>query len=58
MITGHPEWHEDIIVPLVDNYERDGTFTSEFAEGARERARSPHDGIRVGSIILRILGVA
>ncbi|KAL7409180.1 class I glutamine amidotransferase-like protein [Mrakia frigida] len=55
---GHPEWHEDIIVPLIDNYEKDGTFDAEFAEAARQRARSPHDGIRVGAIILRILGVA
>jgi hypothetical protein len=36
---------------------QDGTLTEEFAKGARERARSPHDGIRVGRVILRILGV-
>jgi hypothetical protein len=47
----------DILVPLIDGYENDGTFTPEFADEARKRARAEHDGKRLGKIILRCLGV-
>ncbi|CDZ96750.1 Predicted glutamine synthetase [Phaffia rhodozyma] len=55
---GHPEWHDGILVPLIDNYEKDGTFDKEFAKDARERSRQHHDGKRLGQVLLRVLGVA
>ncbi|WVQ99799.1 hypothetical protein IAU59_006941 [Kwoniella sp. CBS 9459] len=55
---GHPEWHEDILIPFIDNYEKDGTFDAEFAEKARKQSKEKHDGERVGKILLRVLGVA
>ncbi|KAK6907945.1 hypothetical protein I203_101946 [Kwoniella mangroviensis CBS 8507] len=55
---GHPEWHEDILIPFIDNYEKKGTFDSEFAEKAREQSKKEHDGERIGRVLLRVLGVA
>ncbi|WRT66790.1 uncharacterized protein IL334_003753 [Kwoniella shivajii] len=55
---GHPEWHEDILVPFIDNYEKEGTFDADFAEKARAQSRQPHDGERIGRVLLRVLGVA
>lgn len=50
--------HDEIIVPFIDSYEEDGTYTAEFAEKAREAARKKHDGVRVGKILLKVLGIA
>lgn len=55
---GHPEWHEDIIIPFIDDYEKDGTFDSKLAESSREQTKKPHDGERVGKVLLRVLGIA
>ncbi|OCF30868.1 hypothetical protein I316_07501 [Kwoniella heveanensis BCC8398] len=57
-LPSHPEWHEDILIPFIDNYEKDGTFDAEFAEKARKQSKAAHDGERVGRILLRVLGVA
>jgi hypothetical protein len=50
--------HEDILIPLIDNYEKDGTYSKDFAEEARKNAKAHHDGKQVGKILLRVLGVA
>lgn len=55
---GHPEWHEGIIEPFISAYESDGTFTAEFAEQARKQTRKEHNGVRVGKVLLKVLGVA
>nr|XP_019013156.1 uncharacterized protein I206_02653 [Kwoniella pini CBS 10737]OCF51937.1 hypothetical protein I206_02653 [Kwoniella pini CBS 10737] len=55
---GHPEWHEGIIIPFINNYERKGTFDKDFAEEARGYTKEHHDGERIGKVLLRILGVA
>jgi hypothetical protein len=41
----------------VDNYERDGVYDKEFAEGARKSVRSPDDGERIGKVLLKVLGI-
>lgn len=56
--AGHPERNDTIVVFHFDNYEKKETFSGEFAGGATTRARSPHNGIRIGAINLRVLGVA
>jgi hypothetical protein len=50
--------HDGILLPLIDNYEKDGTYTKEFAEEARKNAKAHHDGKQVGKVLLRVLGVA
>jgi hypothetical protein len=50
--------HEDIIIPFIDEYEKDGTFDAEFAEKARKQTKEPHDGESVGRVLLKVLGVA
>jgi hypothetical protein len=50
--------HEDILIPFIDNYEKDGTYDKEFAEKARQQSKEPHDGDRVGKVLLRVLGIA
>jgi hypothetical protein len=50
--------HEGILLPLIDNYEKDGTYTKEFAEEARKNAKAHHDGEQVGKVLLKVLGVA
>ncbi|KAK8843924.1 hypothetical protein IAR55_006716 [Kwoniella newhampshirensis] len=55
---GHPEWHEDIIIPFIDNYEKEGTYDAELANKARKQTKLPHDGARVGKVLLKVLGVA
>ncbi|KAJ9127016.1 hypothetical protein QFC24_001247 [Naganishia onofrii] len=49
---------QDILIPLIDNYEKDGTYSKDFAEEARKNAKAHHDGKQVGKILLRVLGVA
>jgi len=53
-----PHRHEDILIPFIDSYEKDETFTPDFAEKARKQSKQPHDGERVGKVILRVLGIA
>ncbi|KAN0059868.1 hypothetical protein ACQY0O_008442 [Thecaphora frezii] len=55
-IQGHPEWHEGVILPLVDAYEKEQTLTSQQAEEARRRTRLKHDGRVVGKALLAVLG--
>jgi hypothetical protein len=50
--------HEGILLPLIDNYEKDGTYTKEFAEEARKNAKAHHNGEQVGKVLLKVLGVA
>lgn len=56
--TGHPEWGQDILLPLIDGYVASGELDEEFAKGARERARAHHDGESLGRALLKVLGVA
>ncbi|KAM0791697.1 hypothetical protein ACM66B_003970 [Microbotryomycetes sp. NB124-2] len=55
---GHPEWHEDIIIPFIDQYLESGAFDEQTAEEGRKRTREPHDGQILGRAILKVLGVA
>lgn len=49
--------HEDIIIPFIDNYEKEGTYTAEFAEKARKQTKLEHDGERIGKVLLKVLGI-
>jgi hypothetical protein len=49
--------HEDIIIPFIDNYEKEGTFDAEFAEKARKQTKLEHDGQRIGRVLLKVLGI-
>lgn len=49
--------HEDILIPLVDNYEKDGVFDKEYAEEARKTVKQHHDGQRIGKVLLKVLGI-
>lgn len=55
--TGHPEWDERILLPLIEGYEADGAFDAEFAAAAKKRAQDHHDGKVLGRALLKVLGV-
>ncbi|KAK4050604.1 hypothetical protein OIV83_003330 [Microbotryomycetes sp. JL201] len=55
---GHPEWHEDIIIPFIDQYLESGAIDEQTADEGRKRTKEPHDGDILGRAILKVLGVA
>jgi len=55
---GHPEWSKEVIIPLVDDFEKDGKFSKEIADEGRRLAEQSDDAEILGNSILRFLGVA
>ncbi|KAG0147427.1 hypothetical protein CROQUDRAFT_42858 [Cronartium quercuum f. sp. fusiforme G11] len=53
---GHPEFHPEIAVSCIDSYVQSGTFDVKLGEKLKEQVRMDDDGIRIGSLILKIIG--
>ena len=56
-VQGHPEFTRRIVDTLVDLRSASGVFTQELADDARARAGWRNDGVGIGTVIWRILGV-
>lgn len=50
------EWHEGIILPLIEGYLSDGKIDSQTAETARQKTKEEHDGLHVGRALIAVLG--
>jgi len=56
---GHPEWDgKHVIIPLVEEFLKDGKIDKELAEEAKENAKRSDDSVILGRALLRVMGVA
>ncbi|TIB87045.1 class I glutamine amidotransferase-like protein [Wallemia mellicola] len=56
-LQGHPEWSGSIILSLIKEYEREGIFSTEYANEVSEIAKKPTDALHIGRALMKILGI-
>ncbi|KAH8913528.1 class I glutamine amidotransferase-like protein [Atractiella rhizophila] len=56
-VQGHPEFTCDIVQKIVGVRREQGIFSEERAEKAMKDAADAHDGVVIGKVILRMLGI-
>lgn len=56
-MQGHPEWSGSIILSLIKEYEREGIFSTEYANEVSEIAKKPTDALHIGRALMKILGI-
>ncbi|KAI5476745.1 GMP synthase [Pseudohyphozyma bogoriensis] len=56
-LQGHPEFIPDIVNTIIDAREANGVLSKEFAAQSREDAVERDEGIRIGRLFLKIMGV-
>ncbi|EIM24311.1 class I glutamine amidotransferase-like protein, partial [Wallemia mellicola CBS 633.66] len=54
-LQGHPEWSGSIILSLIKEYEREGIFSTEYANEVSEIAKKPTDALHIGRALMKIL---
>lgn len=54
---GHPEFHPDMVLKIIDAREAKGIISSELAEESRAYARERDDGVWIGRRLLGVLGI-
>ena len=57
-VQGHPEWHEGVVTPLIEERAASGVIPKETAEDAMRRKDLRNDGLSVvGRVLWTMLGV-
>ncbi|SCV69457.1 BQ2448_2477 [Microbotryum intermedium] len=56
-LQGHPEFSPDIVLKVIEVRAERGVFDPEMAEKSRAQARESDEGVRIGEIVLRIIGL-
>jgi GMP synthase-like glutamine amidotransferase len=56
-VQGHPEFDEEIVTTLIDARSEMGAISGPDRDEGLRRAPLPHDGKRIGAVILSMLGV-
>ena len=57
-VQGHPEWHEGVVTPLIEERAASGIIPKELAEDAIRRKDLRNDGLSVvGRVLWTMLGV-
>jgi hypothetical protein len=56
-LQGHPEFSPDIVCKIIDAREKSGVLPKELADESRKYAAERDEGIRLGGVVLSILGI-
>ncbi|KDE04816.1 hypothetical protein MVLG_04780 [Microbotryum lychnidis-dioicae p1A1 Lamole] len=56
-LQGHPEFSPDIVLKVIQVRAERGVFDPEMAEKSRAHARGSDEGVRIGEVVLRIIGL-
>ncbi|SCZ97184.1 BZ3500_MvSof-1268-A1-R1_Chr4-2g07045 [Microbotryum saponariae] len=56
-LQGHPEFSPDIVLKVIEVRAERGVFDPEMAEKSRAHARESDEGVRIGEVVLRIIGL-
>jgi hypothetical protein len=56
-LQGHPEFSPDIVCMIIDAREKSGAYSKALADESRRHAAERDEGIRLGRVMLSILGI-
>jgi hypothetical protein len=56
-IEGHPDFTQPVMDAIIDNRTASGIIDEETAKDARRRAKWRNDGVIVGEVVWKVLGV-
>jgi len=56
-VQGHPEFEPDVVLKIIDVREKAGIIDADLAARSRKFAAEHDDGVAIGAVCLRIMGI-